>query len=106
MHWIALIIAGLLEIGWPLGLKMSQQEGTIKLLWIIVAIVSMTLSGALLWYAQKSVPIGTAYAVWTGIGAIGTLAVGIFLFGDSASTLRLVAALLILIGIVGLKFAN
>jgi quaternary ammonium compound-resistance protein SugE len=106
MNWIALIIAGILEIGWPLGLKMSQQQGNNKTLWILVAVFSMTISGGLLWFSQKSIPIGTAYAVWTGIGAVGTLAVGIFFFGDSASTLRLIAALLIVIGIVGLKFAN
>lgn len=106
MNWIALIIAGILEIGWPLGLKMSQQQGNNKTLWILVAVFSMTISGGLLWYSQKSIPIGTAYAVWTGIGAVGTLAVGIFFFGDSVSTLRLIAALLIVIGIVGLKFAN
>ncbi|MEY3243332.1 MAG: hypothetical protein RIR11_4771 [Bacteroidota bacterium] len=85
---------------------MSQQQENNKTLWIIVSVFSMAISGVLLWYAQKSIPIGTAYAVWTGIGAIGTLAVGIFFFGDSASTLRLLAALLIVIGIVGLKFAN
>lgn len=106
MNWIALVLAGILEIGWPLGLKMSQQQGNNKALWIFVAMISMTISGGLLWYSQKSIPIGTAYAVWTGIGAVGTLAVGIFFFGDSASTLRLLAALLIVIGIVGLKVAN
>ena len=106
MNWIALIIAGILEIGWPLGLKMSQQQGNNKTLWILVALFSMAISGGLLWYSQKSIPIGTAYAVWTGIGAVGTLAVGIFFFGDSPSILRLLAALLIVIGIVGLKFAN
>lgn len=106
MNWIVLIIAGIFEIGWPLGLKMSQQEGNNKSLWILVAVVSMSISGVLLWYSQKSISIGTAYAIWTGIGAIGTFAVGIFFFADSASTLRLLAALLIIIGIVGLKFAN
>jgi quaternary ammonium compound-resistance protein SugE len=106
MNWIALIIAGILEIGWPLGLKMSQQQGNNKTLWILLAVLSMAISGGLLWYSQKSIPIGTAYAVWTGIGAVGTLVVGIFFFGDSASILRLLAALLIVIGIVGLKFAN
>lgn len=106
MNWIALIVAGIFEIGWPLGLKMSQQATSNKSLWILVAIASMSISGGLLWYAQKTIPIGTAYAVWTGIGAIGTLTVGIIFFGDSASLLRLLAALLIVIGIVGLKFAN
>jgi quaternary ammonium compound-resistance protein SugE len=103
MNWIALIVAGLFEIGWPLGLKMSQQEGNDKFIWIGVAIISMSISGGLLWWSQKTIPIGTAYAVWTGIGAVGTLLVGIIFFGDSASTLRLIAASLIVIGIVGLK---
>jgi quaternary ammonium compound-resistance protein SugE len=106
MNCIALIIAGILEIGWPLGLKMSQQQVNNKTLWILLAVLSMAISGGLLWYSQKSIPIGTAYAVWTGIGAVGTLVVGIFFFGDSASIFRLLAALLIVIGIVGLKFAN
>ncbi|SIT02658.1 DMT family transporter [Belliella pelovolcani] len=106
MNWIALIIAGIFEIGWPLGLKMSQQATNNKLLWILVAIVSMSISGFLLWYAQRTIPIGTAYAVWTGIGAIGTLMVGIIFFDDSASIIRLLAALLIVLGIIGLKYAN
>lgn len=66
----------------------------------------MSLSGALLWLAQKTIPIGTAYAVWTGIGAIGTLLIGIVFFGDSASIWKMLSALLIVIGIVGLKLAN
>jgi quaternary ammonium compound-resistance protein SugE len=103
MNWIALIVAGVFEIGWPLGLKMSQQPNTNKFIWIGVAILSMTVSGGLLWWSQKTIPIGTAYAVWTGIGAIGTLLVGIFFFGDSASTIRMIAASLIVIGIIGLK---
>lgn len=103
MNWIALIIAGVFEIGWPLGLKMAQQTDNNKLGWIIIAIVSMSISGFLLFYAQKSIPIGTAYAVWTGLGAVGTLIVGIFFFNDSASGLRLLSALLIVFGIIGLK---
>lgn len=63
MNWIALIAAGIFEIGWPLGLKMAQSEGTNKLTWIGAAIVSMSISGALLFYAQKTIPIGTAYAI-------------------------------------------
>lgn len=103
MNWFALVLAGLFEIGWPLGLKMAQTENSNKLLWIAVAVVSMTISGVLLFYAQKIIPIGTAYAVWTGIGAVGTLLIGVFFFGDSANILRLLSALLIVIGIVGLK---
>ncbi len=100
-----MILAGLFEIGWPLGLKLSQTMPS-KLLGILIAIISMSLSGALLWLAQKTIPIGTAYAVWTGIGAIGTLLIGIVFFGDSASIWKMLSALLIVIGIVGLKLAN
>ncbi len=103
MNWMALIIAGIFEIGWPLGLKLSQQPENNKWNWIIFSILCMTVSGGLLWFAQKSIPIGTAYAVWTGIGAVGTLLVGILFFQDSASTLRLLSALLIVVGIIGLK---
>ena len=103
MNWISLIIAGIFEIGWPLGLKMAQQPDSNKFGWIIFAIVSMSISGGLLFYAQKTIPIGTAYAVWTGLGAVGTLMVGIFFFGDSASVFRLLSATLIVAGIIGLK---
>lgn len=104
MNWIYLLLAGIFEIGWPLGLKLSQTMTT-KIYGIIIAIVSMTLSGILLWTAQKTIPIGTAYAVWTGIGAVGTLLVGVAFFGDSASIWRMLSALLIVIGIIGLKIA-
>ncbi len=88
MNWIALIVAGIFEIGWPLGLKMAQQPDSNKISWILLAVVSMAISGGLLFFAQKSIPIGTAYAVWTGLGAVGTLIVGILLFNDSANILR------------------
>jgi quaternary ammonium compound-resistance protein SugE len=102
MSWIYLILAGIFEIGWPLGLKLSQTMPS-KFTGIIIAIISMSLSGTFLWFAQKTIPIGTAYAVWTGIGAVGTLIVGILYFNDSASIGRMLAALLIVIGIIGLK---
>ena len=105
MNWYYLILAGVFEIGWPLGLKLSQTMSS-KVLGILMAIISMSLSGLFLWLAQKTIPIGTAYAVWTGIGAVGTLFVGIIYFGDSASIWRLLSALLIVVGIVGLKFAQ
>lgn len=105
MNWIYLILAGIFEIGWPLGLKLSQTMPS-KILGILIAVISMSLSGVFLWLAQKTIPIGTAYAVWTGIGAVGTLLIGIFYFGDSASFWRMFSALLIVIGIVGLKLAN
>jgi len=82
---------------------LAQQENNSKLTWILFAVVSMSISGALLFYAQKTIPIGTAYAAWTGIGAVGTLIVGILFFQDSASILRLLSASLIVAGIVGLK---
>lgn len=105
MHWIYLILAGIFEIGWPLGLKLSQTMSS-RYLGITIAVISMSLSGLFLWIAQKSIPIGTAYAVWTGIGAVGTLIVGIIYFGDSASLWRLLSAFLIVAGIIGLKLAH
>ncbi len=103
MNWLALVFAGIFEIGWPIGLKMAQNPGTSKLPWIIMAVFSMAVSGVLLFMAQKTIPIGTAYAVWTGIGAVGTLMVGILFFGDSASLPRMLSATFIIAGIVGLK---
>jgi quaternary ammonium compound-resistance protein SugE len=105
MSWIYLILAGLFEIGWPLGLKLSQTMPS-KTVGILIAVLCMSVSGTLLWLAQKTIPLGTAYAVWTGIGAVGTLVVGIVFFGDSASIWRMLSALLIVIGIVGLKLAH
>ena len=105
MNWFYLVLGGIFEIGWPLGLKLSQTMNS-KVLGLLMAGVSMTLSGIFLWMAQKTIPIGTAYAVWTGIGAVGTLAVGIIIFNDSASFWRMFSALLIVTGIVGLKLAH
>jgi quaternary ammonium compound-resistance protein SugE len=73
--------------------------------WLIFAIVAMTISGALLMMAQRAIPMGTAYAVWTGIGAVGAFVTGVLLFGDSASALRIVSIALIIAGIIGLKLA-
>jgi quaternary ammonium compound-resistance protein SugE len=105
MAWLYLIVAGLFEIGWPVGLKLSQTPGRL-VLGVTIAIVCMAASGAFLWLAQKTIPIGTAYAVWTGIGAVGTFGVGVLFYGDSASALRLVSVGLIIAGIVGLKLAH
>lgn len=105
MAWVYLILAGLFEIGWPVGLKMSQAPET-RLLGIALAIAFMTLSGALLWLAQRQIPIGTAYAVWTGIGAAGTLFVGILFYGDPASFARYLGVALIIAGVVTLKLAH
>lgn len=105
MSWLYLLIAGIFEIGWPLGMKLSQTTQD-KISWLVFSALSMALSGFFLWMAQKTISIGTAYAVWTGIGAIGAFAIGIFYFKDPVNTLRLVAATFIIIGIVGLKLAD
>jgi quaternary ammonium compound-resistance protein SugE len=105
MAWICLFVAGLFEIGWPLGLKLGWTEAGVRPWWIVFAIVTMTVSGALLLYAQRFIPMGTAYAVWTGIGAVGAFTVGVLMFGDSASILRMVSIALIVAGIIGLKLA-
>lgn len=106
MDWIILIIAAVFEIGWPLGFKLSSEQPERFWLWIALAIVSMTLSGVLLYFAQRTIPVSTAYIVWTGMGALGTLAIGILFFGDSASLLRMFFALLTLVGIVGLELTT
>ena len=105
MSWIYLIIAAVFEIGWPLGFKLSQTTNH-KLAWILFAVASMALSGLFLWIAQKHIPMGTAYAVWTGIGAAGTFIVGVLLFQDSASLWRVFSVFLIISGVVGLKLAS
>ncbi len=105
MAWIYLFLAGIFEIGWPLGFKLSQTT-PYRAAWIGFAVVSMALSGFFLWLAQKTIPIGTAYAVWTGIGAVGTFAIGIIFFGDSQGFWRIFSVLLVVIGLVGLKIAD
>lgn len=106
MHWLYLIIAAIFEIGWPLGFKLSSTQPERFWLWITLAIISMALSGVFLYLAQRTIPVSTAYIIWTGMGAVGTLLIGIFCFGDSASLLRLFFALLILTGITGLELTN
>ena len=105
MAWIYLFIAGLFEIGWPVGLKLSQTPGRL-LVGVILAVGCIAASGGFLWLAQRQIPIGTAYAVWTGIGAAGTFVVGIAVYGDAASAGRLVSVGLIIAGIIGLKLAH
>ncbi len=105
MHWTYLILAGLFEIGWPVGLKMSQEPET-RWLGIAVALFFMAISGTLLWLAQKEIPIGTSYAVWTGIGAAGTFIVGVVFYGDAASLARYLGVLLIIAGVATLKLAH
>lgn len=102
MAWIYLIGAGLMEIGWPLGLKLAQQEGW-RWQGILMAVIFMGVSGFLLFLAQKTIPMGTAYAVWTGIGAVGAFLVGVVFFGDPASFGRWLGAALIVSGVVVMK---
>ena len=102
LAWTYLVIAGLFEIGWPLGNKLSQTT-RYRMLFIAVAIISMAFSGFFLWLAQKEISIGTAYAVWTGIGAAGTFLIGIVIFGDSIGMMRFLSFAFIFIGVIGLK---
>lgn len=102
--WFLLILAGICEIGWPLGYKLAQSnEGLRQVSWFGFSGLSIVLSAWLLWLAQKEIPIGTAYAVWTGIGAAGTFALGILLFGEQSSLLRWMGAAMIIGGVIILK---
>lgn len=104
MAWGYLLIAALLEVGWAIGLKYA--EGFTKLWPSVLTILAMVASMALLAVAVRTIPVGTGYAVWTGIGAAGTAALGIVLFGESASWPRLVCLALIVAGVVGLKVVS
>jgi quaternary ammonium compound-resistance protein SugE len=103
--WLFLIVAGLFEIGWPVGLKMAQQSET-RIAGIVLAIAFMAASGFFLWLAQRDIPIGTSYAVWTGIGAAGTFLVGIVFYGDPATLGRYLGVALIVAGVATLKLAH
>jgi quaternary ammonium compound-resistance protein SugE len=103
MAWIVLFVAGFMEIGWAIGLKYT--EGFTRLMPSVLTLACMAGSILLLGLALKSLPIGTAYAVWTGIGAVGAFVVGILAFGDSASAMRIASIGLIVAGIIGLKLA-
>jgi len=104
MSWIILVLAGLFEIGWAIGLKYT--EGFTKF-WPTVGTVSaMVISVGLLGIAMRDLPVGTAYAIWVGIGAVGTVILGMVLMGDAASPGRLVSLGLIIAGIIGLKLAS
>ena len=105
MAWAYLILAGIFEIGWPVGLTMAQEEGT-RVQGVLIALAFMVVSGALLWLAQKEIPLGTSYAVWTGIGAAGTFFVGVSFYGDPASLGRYLGVLLIIAGVATLKLAH
>ncbi len=106
MAWIYLIAAGIFEWGWPVGLKLGITEEGFVPLWLLFSGFSMFVSGFLLLLAQKVIPMGTAYAVWTGIGAVGTFLIGIVFFGDSAALERFFFIGLIVLGIIGLKMVH
>lgn len=103
MAWIVLIIAGFFEIAWAIGLKYS--EGFTKLWWSIFTFICVIVSMGLLAWCLRHLPVGTAYAVWTGIGAAGTAILGIILFNESSELIRLFFIFLIIAGIAGLRFA-
>jgi quaternary ammonium compound-resistance protein SugE len=102
--WVFLSVAGLFEIGWAIGLKYTQ--GFTRLAPSLLTLASMALSMLLLGLALKTLPVGTAYAVWTGIGTVGTAILGIYLFGEPATALRLICIGLIVAGILGLKLVT
>ena len=104
MAWLFLMIAGLFEVGWAIGLKYT--DGFTRLWPTLWTVLAMIVSLWLLGLAMRSLPVGTAYAVWVGVGAIGTVLLGILLFGDAASPARLVSVSLIIAGVVGLKLAT
>jgi quaternary ammonium compound-resistance protein SugE len=101
MAWVVLFLAGLFEIGWAVGLKYSQ--GFDRFWPSLVTLLSMAVSLALLGIALRSISLGTAYAVWTGIGTVGTVILGVAIFGEPATATRLMCTCLIIAGIVGLK---
>jgi quaternary ammonium compound-resistance protein SugE len=101
LAWVLLSVAGLFEVGWAIGLKYT--EGFTRLVPSVLTIASMAVSMLLLGLALRTLPVGTAYAVWTGIGTVGTALLGIYLFGEPATALRLACIGLIVVGIFGLK---
>ena len=104
MSWLLLILAGLLEIGWAIGLKYTH--GFTRLGPTVATVAAMVASMVLLGLAMRTLPVGTAYAVWTGIGTVGTVLLGMFLFGESAEPIRLLFIAMIVAGIAGLKLVT
>ncbi|KQT34249.1 MULTISPECIES: quaternary ammonium compound efflux SMR transporter SugE [unclassified Methylophilus] len=103
MAWFILVIAGLFEVGWAIGLKYT--EGFSKLWPTVGTVLAMIISLGLLGVAMKTLPVGTAYAIWVGVGAIGTVILGMVLFGEPVTMLRIGSLVLIVAGIIGLKLA-
>ncbi|AVU74850.1 quaternary ammonium compound efflux SMR transporter SugE [Pseudomonas sp. Fig-3] len=101
MSWIILFFAGLFEVGWAVGLKYT--DGFSRPLPTVLTVAAMAISLGLLGLAMKELPLGTAYAIWTGVGAVGTVIAGIILFGESMALVRLASVALIVAGLIGLK---
>jgi quaternary ammonium compound-resistance protein SugE len=104
MNWVVLMLAGLLEVGWAIGLKYTN--GFSRFWPSVATVLAMIMSIGLLGVAMKTLPVGTAYAIWVGIGAIGTVVLGMVLLGEPANALRVVSLALIVTGIIGLKLAT
>ena len=104
MNWIILVVAGLFEVGWAVGLKYT--EGFSRLWPTVWTVLSMIISLGLLGIAMKNLPVGTAYAIWVGVGAVGTVILGILLLGEPANAGRMISVTLIIAGIIGLKLAH
>ncbi len=104
MAWVYLIIAGLFECAWAIGLKYT--EGFTRLTPSVLTVAAMAISFWLLSTAMKTIPVGTAYAVWTGIGAVGVAVMGMILFGESRDVLRIISLMMIVGGIIGLKLVS
>lgn len=104
MAWTILVIAGLFEVGWAIGLK--HTEGFTRLWPTVWTVLAMVISLSLLGIAMKSLPVGTAYSIWVGVGAVGTVILGIVLFGEPANAARLISITLVVAGIIGLKLAT
>jgi quaternary ammonium compound-resistance protein SugE len=104
MNWVILLLAGLFEVGWAVGLKYTA--GFTRLVPTVLTVGAMIISLGLLGLALRQLPLGTAYAVWTGVGTLGTAIVGMVLFGESTNAIRLASIALIVAGIVGLKLAG
>ena len=105
MSWLYLLIASIFEVGWPFGMKMASIN-EYKSGWIIFAIIAMALSGIFLYFAQKTIPIGIAYAIWTGIGAVCTFLLGVLVFQDTVSTMKVFGVSLIILGVILLEVSH
>ena len=104
MSWFILLLAGLFEVGWAVGLKYT--DGFTRPLPTLLTVAAIIVSLALLGLAMKELPLGTAYAIWTGVGAVGTVIAGIMLFGEAVALLRIASVALIVCGLIGLKLSH